>query len=384
MFRLKVVQALHGDCLIVEHGYRDEQYHLLIDGGPATVYKNYLKEELVSIRDTGGNINLAVLSHIDDDHVKGLLDLLRELVKQRRAEKQETIAIGELWHNSFGQTLGDTIEKGMTRHMQATLLTHRATPDANAQARSIQQGQDLTASARGLLIPINPEFRDTPDRVVCVDNLNEPVQLGNLKVHVVGPTRSHLQALQKEWEEWLAKQAKARTLPAADAKKALRALDSSVPNLSSIMLLVEAEGKKVLLAGDGLGEHLVEGLRQAGLLKEDGTLHVDVFKLPHHGSLRNVTADLFERITADTYVICADGTNDNPDFKTLGWLVQAAIKQGRTFRMVATWETDSIKELVALYEPEKSHYELIFIEPGAHSITLDLSEQPQQVLHFWR
>ena len=83
MFKLKVTQALHGDCLILEHGFQDERYYLLIDGGPSNVYNNYLKEELVGMRDKGGKINLAVLSHVDDDHVNGLLDLLHELIQKK-------------------------------------------------------------------------------------------------------------------------------------------------------------------------------------------------------------------------------------------------------------------------------------------------------------
>ncbi len=130
----------------------------------------------------------------------------------------------------------------------------------------------------------------------------------------------------------------------------------------------------MLLTGDGRGDHLLEGLQQAGVLKQDGAIYIDVFKLPHHGSARNVTPELFERIIADTYVICGDGKHDNPDFQTLEWLVQAAIKQGRSFRIVATNETTSINALVEKYEPEKFRYKLVFIEPEAHSITLDLCQ----------
>jgi beta-lactamase superfamily II metal-dependent hydrolase len=118
--------------------------------------------------------------------------------------------------------------------------------------------------------------------------------------------------LQEEWEKWLQKQKKAAALPAEEAKAAARDLDMSVPNLSSIMLLVEAEGKTVLLTGDGRGDHLLEGLQQSKLLNKEGIFHVDVFKLPHHGSARNIAPELFERITADTYVICANGKYDNP------------------------------------------------------------------------
>ena len=100
---------------------------------------------------------------------------------------------------------------------------------------------------------------------------------------------------------------------------------------------------------------------------------MDVFKLPHHGSARNVTLDLFERITADTYVVCADGKYDNPDFETLEWLVQAAAKQGRSFKIIATSETASTNALVKKYAPEKYSYQLVVIQAGTHSITLDLS-----------
>ena len=152
-----------------------------------------------------------------------------------------------------------------------------------------------------------------------------------------------------------------------------RALDMSVPNMSSIMLLVEAEGRTILLTGDGRGDYLLEGLQQLKLLKANGAFHVDVFKLPHHGSARNVSAELFERITADTYLICADGKNDNPDFETLEWLVQAAKKQGRSIKIVATNRTVATDAMVKKYAPEKFAYQLVVIEPGTNSITLDLS-----------
>ena len=129
----------------------------------------------------------------------------------------------------------------------------------------------------------------------------------------------------------------------------------------------------MLLTGDGRGDQLLEGLQKAGLLKSDGTLHVDVFKLPHHGSARNVTPDLFERITADTYVVCADGKYDNPDFQTLEWLVQAAASQRRSFRIVATNKTAATEAMLTKYDSAKYAYQLDVIQPGTTSISLDLS-----------
>jgi beta-lactamase superfamily II metal-dependent hydrolase len=372
MFKLKVIQALYGDSLIVEAGTEDERAYLLIDGGPGGVYTPHLKKELTEIRDSGGKINLAMLSHVDADHVAGLLDLFNDLIKQRKKGQVETIAIEGLWHNAFGVTQGETAEKSLAHQLESLPKARALMPLVEKQVRSINQGQELVARARGLEIPINAEFHDTSDRVICVDNLNQPVQLENLAIRVIGPSRTSLQALQKDWEAWLAKQKKASEIPTPEIEAAARDLDQTVPNLSSIMLLVEAEGKSMLLTGDGRGDQLMEGMKKAGVLNADGTCHVDVFKLPHHGSARNVTPELLEHITADTYVISANGKDDNPDFQTLEWLVQAADRQKRSFTIVATNETPSIKAMIDQYDPATYHYRLLFIPPKAHSITLDL------------
>ena len=53
----------------------------------------------------------------------------------------------------------------------------------------------------------------------------------------------------------------------------------------------------MLLTGDGRGDHIVDGLRERGLLKRDGTIHVDLLKLPHHGSARNASPDFFRLVS---------------------------------------------------------------------------------------
>jgi hypothetical protein len=88
-------------------------------------------------------------------------------------------------------------------------------------------------------------------------------------------------------------------------------------------VLAEADGKRILLTGDGRGDHTLEGLEKAGLLDGDGKLHVDILKMPHHGSDRNVDQDYFEKIHADHYVISADGKHHNPDVATLRMISQA-------------------------------------------------------------
>jgi metal-dependent hydrolase (beta-lactamase superfamily II) len=48
-----------------------------------------------------GKLDLMVLSHIDNDHIIGLLDLLKEIKTQREHGMKEVIKINRIWHNSF-------------------------------------------------------------------------------------------------------------------------------------------------------------------------------------------------------------------------------------------------------------------------------------------
>ena len=57
-------------------------------------------------------------------------------------------------------------------------------------------------------------------------------------------------------------------------------------------------------------------------MKNDA-VHLDLLKVPHHGSDRNVSETFFRQVTADHYVISADGRFDNPDPKMLGMLTRA-------------------------------------------------------------
>jgi hypothetical protein len=200
---------------------------------------------------------------------------------------------------------------------------------ASADLNGIKHGHDLVVLAKQLGIPLNPPTAGKPMLAGQVD----PLPLGDLTLRVVGPTEANLEALRTEWDEWLAKQ-EGRV---GRGQLGLAAMaDRSVPNLSSIQLLAEADGKRVLLTGDGRGDHLLDALEEANLLDADGGIDVEVLKCPHHGSDRNVDREFFERVRARKYVISADGKHGNPDRATLEWMYKAAASQGRTYELYLT------------------------------------------------
>ena len=83
-----------------------------------------------------------------------------------------------------------------------------------------------------------------------------------------------------------------------------------------------------------------------------------MLKVPHHGSDRNATRGFFRAVTADTYIVSANGHPDNPDLATLIWIVESNREQGRQSRIIFTNETVSVRKLREEYPPATYGYDL--------------------------
>jgi hypothetical protein len=227
----------------------------------------------------------------------------------------------------------------------------------------IREGNRLRLLAKKLGIPINKGFQK--DVLLAA---RTPVKFGPLELQIAGPNKSQLEALETKWLEWLNDAAVKIAKDAATAAMS----DGSIPNLSSIVLLAKCAGKRILLTGDARGDYVVDGLRTAGLLKQD-KLHVDVLKVQHHGSNRNTTASFFNTITADTYVLSADGRHGNPKLDTMTWIVESARARQEPITLVATNETETIVALQKQLPPADHGYTLRLLPEHAHSIEITLS-----------
>jgi beta-lactamase superfamily II metal-dependent hydrolase len=371
VLRLHVIQANNGDSLILQYGTPCDPHYALIDGGPKTIYDDHLSHNLLDIREHG--LDLLVLSHVDEDHVYGLLDLMSELRYQQQTGAPPLIAIDALWHNSFSETIGGDVQSGLGTLLADIPSAGEKMVASDRTTRSIRQGDRLGAMAKGLGIKINPHF--APDGQILVDKSQGPIVLGNLSLQIVGPTQKNLKRLRKSWLKWLKDQRKRVLHPDPTvAERALREADDSVPNRSSIMMLAEADDKTILLTGDGRGDHLLQGLQEAGLLDSEGSLHVDVLKVPHHGSINNVSAKFLSKVTADHYVISADWEpHHHPSLETLALLAEEARDQGRPITIHVTNETESTTAFEAQYPADRYGYELKKMKPGDHSMTIELA-----------
>src|SRR6185369_8183931 len=90
VFSLDVRRARKGDCFLLHYGTKKEPKLALIDGGPTNVYRPHLKPRLEEIRNARGVaankpliLDLLMVSHVDDDHIQGILELMGELKDAR-------------------------------------------------------------------------------------------------------------------------------------------------------------------------------------------------------------------------------------------------------------------------------------------------------------
>ena len=319
IFTLEALRANQGDALLLHYGPNDAPLLAVIDGGPGGIYKRWLRPRLEELRasrspDAPLPLQLLAVSHIDGDHIQGVLDLLGQVARERDDGRDPTFDVLALWHNSFEDVVGGAGPAAVPSAVEAlsTSATARAaglSEPARLLVASINQGRKLRDLVASLGLDVNRPFDGTvtaPRQVDWGDGL---------RFEVVGPDEKRLSDLQKRWQRHVSK-------AKPDEATVASYIDQSVYNLSSIVVLATYRRKKMLLTGDARGDDILAGLRGAGLLKR-APLRVDILKLPHHGSDRNVETEFFRQIVADHYVVSADGTDDNPEIATLRMISEA-------------------------------------------------------------
>ncbi len=332
---------------------------MLVDGGLAGSYREHVAPTLGEMARSDKALDLVVVSHIDQDHISGVLRMADDLVdwkvfefhgespdsrlKKPRAPRPPEIKA--IWHNSFhGQIEANAgeIQDILVAGARTLQMEDRFASDLETYDNLItSERQALRLSARVgpdlLAIPWNQEFEgglmivmDPPDRI----------PLGTMSLSIVGPFEEDLVRLRDRWNKWLEGKEEvvaeirekalrdAERLGLSEPEALLRGTKElaaelgrrslvTPPNLASLMVLAEEDGRTVLLTGDGHADDILDGLEVNGKLDGDGGIHLDVLKVQHHGSEHNVHEEFCRRVTADHYVFCGNGAHENPDLRVL-------------------------------------------------------------------
>ncbi len=288
--RFEALPASYGDALLVTCTGPSGDWRMLVDTGPDECWP-MLKKRLAGIpvnAEGRRHIDLAVISHIDHDHIGAAQGLFND--------RSLNLSYGDVWFNAPPRP---PMSRGVAEgHSLATLLGAEHTP-----------------------LPWNRAWRGK--NVVTTEEqpfVELPTEPGAPRLTLLSPTPATLATLFKVWAKELARLRLPDQPPPVGASREAgppdvealaeraSALDHAPANGSSIALLVEHAGASVLLAADAYAPVLVEAL-EALAARRGVTLpwKVDVFKLSHHGSRANVTTDLIRTVQATHYVVSTNG-----------------------------------------------------------------------------
>lgn len=265
-------------------------------------------------------LELIVVTHIDREHIEGILSLL-----ERTAPTDPPFA-GQVWFNGWPHLVVDIHE-----------------------VFGAKQGEGLSGQIERHAIPWNAAFRG--QAIVRGTAHTLP---GGMSIRVLHPTRADLTALRAVWEKELFEAGLVpgfgtapppaaagdeafglQDLPDVDALAATPYHDDRSPaNCSSIALLLEYGGRRVLLPGDVPATPLLDALAD----QPSGRVPFDLIKLSHHGSRHTTSRPLIERLDCGHYVVSTNGAlHKHPDPEAIARVITGA---DRGVRLSFNYDTD--------------------------------------------
>lgn len=388
---IEMLPANEGDCILVTIPYEDVR--ILIDGGTSETYTSCLRERLLQIKEEGKGIDLLVVTHIDNDHIGGIIELLKE---NGSFAESKIIKIQNIWHNSYRHL---QFHKGLeTGEAEKQILQKIVAQGVSQEMRQFSEGKKEVSALQGTSLAAlilqggynwNLQFFGK-----AVKKQQEKIRLGDAcTIEVPLPGQEELEKLAKKWKyelkrsrisfqfsedklfddayeyyyRFLAqenngekKQISARIKECEDImeieKLAERqgGTDSSKTNAASISLLLEYKGKRILLLADNTAGKVMESGKISGIF--------DAIKLPHHGSVRNISDEFLTNCVTEKYLISTSSEKyGHPDIETLAKIIVRRAECPK--QIYFNYEIDKVKEFEEKVKGNKQ-LDVIYLAKG--------------------
>jgi hypothetical protein len=219
--KITLLPSEKGDCLLIE----SDDVAILADGGMPGSYAAEVRPFLGRFAAAGGELDLVYVSHVDQDHIAGVLQLLEDMVQWRvhkhkvannrpssKPKFDEPPAVKRIWHNSFKALVPQNAgEIGTMLAARANTLSSSGNPAAiklaaaysniaNSIPEAIKVSRRIAADQ--LDIPLNGEF----NHLLAMVRGNNAIKLkpgSKLSIRVIGPFEKDLEILRDYWNAWL-------------------------------------------------------------------------------------------------------------------------------------------------------------------------------------
>lgn len=289
--KIKVLPANDGDCFIISYGEDEKKYNLLVDGGRATKDTlRKLKAELETIKELNQCIDLLIVTHIDLDHIDGILKIFELNINKNLIKK--------VWFNT-GRNIAKYFKSEIGRERDIPIQLSEETKIGINHGNSLEKELlEMNLAPEGVLLQ------------------GDTFVIGGALLNILSPDIESLKALNEIWEVELEEDEdtqvshSTKTNDYAEPVKSLASRsfreDRSRVNASSIAFLLEYGDEKILMLGDAPPTIVVEGLKKLNY-SSNKRLNVDLMKISHHGSRKNTSPHLLQLINCNRYIVSTNG-----------------------------------------------------------------------------
>lgn len=280
MIELYIFNAGCGDCFKVRFiGKSGMAHNILIDTGTYKFGQDFIKI-CEDITKEGGQIDYLFLSHVDVDHIGGLLYACRKQVK---------LSIAHI------------------------VMNHPK------NIHTVPNGYSHSASQNDAIFNALKSFGIIGESAIKGDRF----QIDGASVSIIAPNKKRLEKVFPDidgcsYDSGAQKTGDLQELMNEDILRS----DSSKNNAASIVFVFEYDGNKILFTGDAHSIDIIQGIKD--YCKENNQLlpvSFDAVKVSHHGSVGNISEGWAKYIDCHKFIISADG-NKHPDKQTIAKLLK--------------------------------------------------------------
>jgi beta-lactamase superfamily II metal-dependent hydrolase len=318
MFTIEMLPAERGDCLWITYGETGDLHHIVIDGGPLETIQALvpdLERRIKAVPGGANRIELLVVTHIDADHIQGVVSLL--------SQPSRLTVFRDIWFNGWrhvsetlgapdGERLGALLD-GQSRWNKAFDGGPVVVPDA-----SVAAGLPVKKLAGGMTLTLL-----SPNS----DGLAAIAKAWVKEATAAGLVPGHGAEIPKSWKRSEILGFDPDVLAATKYRR-----DPSPANFSSIAFIASYKNRHVLFGADAHAEVIEQSLARLGT----GPHRFNAVKAAHHGSKGNHTMSMLGQVTAKRWLISTNGAKfHHPDAAALARIVATQTKPTFYFNYVS-------------------------------------------------
>jgi len=327
--KINFLPAFNGDCILIT----TDKFNILIDGGMSRTYYRTLRDKLEELE----QIDLVILTHIDEDHIAGLIELFKDDEIRPKVKK--------VWFNSLAK-LSELFDGKYDKSKEY------ATDDDNDKKVSYKQGESLEALFNGI------------DYELIYLEKQKKYQFENIELTILSPRKKDLERLHKYWLKDIKERKKKEidknindTVVEYESIEQLYKKkfdnDTRRTNKSSIAFNLKYNDKNYLFLGDANMSIVTKSLKDENIERLD----VELVKLSHHGSKGNTNQKFLNIINAHKFIISTNGDiHNHPDKEALSRIIKNPKRDGEEIEFWFNYDEDTYPKIFTSDELRSKEY----------------------------